>query len=220
MPFDYIAAQNAFFVETMINTIVFDLGGVLVDWNPEYLYQSLIPDPERRKYFFEHICTHDWNIEQDGGRDLDEATQLLVVQFPDWEAEIRAYYGRWTEMLGEPVHGSVQLLRNAIDNPEYRVYALTNWAAKTWDIVLEIERFEFLHWFEGVVVSGQEKTRKPFADIYQILLGRYGITPNDAVFIDDNLANVEAARQQGMKGIHFQNPTQLAAELAMMGVNL
>jgi 2-haloacid dehalogenase len=204
----------------MINTIVFDLGGVLVDWNPEYVYRSLIPDPERRRYFFEHICTHDWNIEQDAGRDLNEATQLLVAQFPDWETEIRAYYGRWPEMLGEPIYGTLELLRKAIAHPDYRVYALTNWAAETWEIVLQIERFAFLHWFEGVVVSGQEKTRKPFADIYQILLRRYDITPNDAVFIDDNAANVAAARQQGMKGILFQDPAQLSDELSALGISL
>jgi 2-haloacid dehalogenase len=204
----------------MINTIVFDLGGVLVDWNPEYVYRSLIPDPERRRYFFEHICTHDWNIEQDAGRDLNEATQLLVAQFPDWETEIRSYYGRWPEMLGEPIYGTLELLRKAIAHTDYRVYALTNWAAETWEIVLQIERFAFLHWFEGVVVSGQEKTRKPFADIYQILLSRYDITPNDAVFIDDNAANVAAARQQGMKGIHFQDPAQLSDELSALGISL
>lgn len=204
----------------MINTLIFDLGGVLIDWNPEYVFRELIPDEAKREYFFENICTHDWNLEQDAGRSLSEATDLLVNQFPEWEAEIVAYYGRWHDMLGEPDYETLDLLRKAIDHPDYQVLALTNWAAETWDWVLRIERFQFLHWFDGVVVSGQEKVRKPYPEIYQILLNRYAIQPETAVFTDDNVANVEAAKTHGLHGVHFQTSAQLCQELANVGVFL
>lgn len=206
--------------DTMIKTLIFDLGGVLIDWNPDYVFRELIPDEAKRKYFFENICTHDWNLEQDAGRSLWEATDLLVKQFPEWEAEIVAYYGSWHNMLGEPDFGTLDILKKAVEHPDYQVLALTNWAAETWDWVLKIERFQFLHWFDGVVVSGQEKVRKPYPEIYQILLNRYGIQPESAVFTDDNFANVVAAKKHGIHGIHFQSSSQLQQELTNLGVFL
>ena len=169
----------------MISTIIFDLGGVLIDWNPEYVFRELIPDEERRRFFFENICTHEWNIEQDAGRLLSDATEMLVAEHPDWEPEIRAFYDRWEDMLGGPIPETVELLREIRDKGEHRLLALTNWSHETFPVALQ--RYEFLHWFEGIVVSGEEKTRKPFADIYGILLDRYEVTPEEAVFIDDSL---------------------------------
>jgi 2-haloacid dehalogenase len=196
-----------------INTIIFDLGGVLIDWNPEYVFRQVIPDEARRAYFFEHICTHDWNIEQDAGRSLSDGTQLLVGQYPDWESEIRAFYGRWEEMLGGPIQPTVDLLRELRDSGQYRLLALTNWSAETFPVALE--RYEFLQWFEGIVVSGTERTRKPFADIYQILLDRYGVDPSKAVFIDDAIANVRGAEAVGLNAIHFEHANQVRAELGL-----
>ena len=200
----------------MINTIIFDLGGVLIDWNPEYVFRELIPDPERRRFFFENICTHEWNIEQDAGRPLAEATELLVSEYPEWESEIRAYYGRWEEMLGGPIHETVDLLRELRDRDEHRLLALTNWSGETFPVALS--RYDFLHWFEGIVVSGDEKTRKPFSDIYEILLDRYEVSPSQAVFIDDSLKNVEGAEAVGINGIHFQSTAQLKDTLREWGV--
>ena len=199
-----------------IHTIIFDLGGVLIDWNPEYVFRQVIPDAEKRKFFFDNICTHDWNIEQDAGRPLQVATDMLVAEWPDWEAEIRAFYGRWEEMLGGPIHDTVELLRTLRDNGRHRILALTNWSAETFPVALE--RYEFLHWFEGIVVSGDEKTRKPFADIYEILLNRYNVQAQGAIFIDDSLKNVEGAEAVGIGGIHFQSPAQLKAALAAYNI--
>lgn len=199
-----------------INTIIFDLGGVLIDWNPEYVFREVIPDPERRRFFFENICTHEWNIEQDAGRPLAEATELLVNEYPEWESEIRAYYGRWEEMLGGPIHETVDLLRELRDREEHRLLALTNWSGETFPVALS--RYDFLHWFEGIVVSGDEKTRKPFADIYEILLDRYEVNPSQAIFIDDSLKNVEGAEAVGINGIHFQSTAQLKEILREWGV--
>ena len=200
----------------MINTIIFDLGGVLIDWNPEYVFREVIPDPERRRYFFENICTHDWNVEQDAGRPLAEATELLVNEYPEWEPEIRAYYGRWEEMLGGPIHETVDLLRELRENEAHRLLALTNWSGETFPVALS--KYDFLHWFEGIVVSGDEKTRKPFAEIYEILLDRYDVNPEQAVFIDDSLKNVEGAEAVGINGIHFQGTAQLRETLQEWGV--
>ncbi len=195
----------------MINTIIFDLGGVLIDWNPEYVFRQVIPDEAKRRYFFENICTHDWNVEQDAGRPLTAATELLVSQFPDWEAEIRDYYGRWEEMLGGPIHDTVDLLRELRDGGRHRLLALTNWSNETFPVALS--RYDFLHWFEGIVVSGDEKTRKPFPDIYRILLDRFAVEPARAVFIDDSLKNVQGAEAMGINGIHFTGADSLRESL-------
>lgn len=200
----------------MINTIIFDLGGVLIDWNPEYVFREVIPDPERRRFFFENICTHEWNVEQDAGRPLDVATELLVNEHPEWESEIRAFYGRWEEMLGGPIHETVDLLRELRDREEHRLLALTNWSGETFPVALS--KYDFLHWFEGIVVSGDEKTRKPFADIYKILLDRYEVDAPKAIFIDDSLKNVEGAEAVGIKGIHFQGTEQLKETLREWGI--
>ena len=191
----------------MINTVIFDLGGVLIDWNPEYVFKHVIPDPERRAYFFQHICTHDWNVEQDAGRPIAEATALLIAEHPDWAPEIRDFYGRWEEMLGGPIPETVDLLRELREQGQHRLLALTNWSNETFPVALD--RYDFLHWFEGIVVSGDERTRKPFPDIYQILLDRYQVNPEEAVFIDDSHKNVQGAEALRIHGIHFQSPAQL-----------
>lgn len=191
-----------------IETIIWDLGGVLIDWNPQYVFnETYFDSEEKRDYFFRHICTSDWNEEQDAGRSIVEATQLLVSEFPDWEKPIRDYYGRWTDMLNGPVQDTVEIFRMLRDSNKFKQYALTNWQANLFDIALV--RYDFLHWFQGRVVSGEEKTRKPFPDFYKRLLDRYNVDPSTAIFIDDNLRNVKAAEELGIKSIHFHSPGQL-----------
>jgi len=198
-----------------INTIIFDLGGVLIDWNPRYVFDdNYFESSEKRKHFFDHICTNDWNEEQDAGRSIVEATQALVKQFPDWESPIRDYYGRWTDMLKAPIPETVNLFRQLKESGRYKLYALTNWQAGLFDIALV--RYNFLHWFDGRVVSGEEKTRKPFPEFYQRLLNRYNVEPQQALFIDDNVRNVTAAEALGIKSIHFQSPAQLEKELNLL----
>ena len=195
-----------------INTIIFDLGGVLIDWNPRYVFDdNYFETEEKRQYFFNTVCTSDWNEEQDAGRSIVEATQLLVKHFPDWEKPIRDYYGRWTDMLNGPIHETVELFRELKESDRYKIYALTNWQEGLFDIALV--RYNFLHWFDGRVVSGEEKTRKPFHDFYQVLLNRYQVNPSEAIFIDDNLRNVKAAEELGINSIHFQSTPQLRQQL-------
>ncbi len=195
-----------------INAVIFDLGGVLIDWNPQYVFTELYFDSaERRRYFFEQVCTSDWNENQDAGYPIAKATEERVALFPEWEKEIRDFYGRWEEMLGGPLHESVEVFRQLKEQPGIKTYALTNWSAETFPIALE--RFDFLHWFDGRVVSGEEKTRKPFPEFYQLLLDRYMIKPEEALFIDDNLRNVKAAEEMNIRSVHFLSASQLKEEL-------
>ncbi|HAS19287.1 MAG TPA: HAD family hydrolase [Flavobacteriaceae bacterium] len=200
-----------------IKNIIFDLGGVLVDWNPEYVYLDVFKgDRKKMKWFFDEVCTFDWNENQDAGYPLAQATEDRIKLFPQYEEWIRVFYGRWEEMLGGPIEGTVKLLKALVANPDYRVLALTNWSAETFPVALK--KFEFLHWFEGIVVSGTEKTRKPFADIYQITLDRYALNASDSLFIDDNLRNIEAAQALGIQTIHFKNPDQLQEALQLLQI--
>ncbi|MBN9379140.1 MAG: HAD family phosphatase [Chitinophagaceae bacterium] len=199
-----------------IDTVVFDLGGVLIDWNPEYLYREVFPDESERRWFLSNITTPDWNEEQDAGRTLQEGTEYLVRKFPEHEKNIRLFYDRWQEMLGGPLHETVEIFRHLKEISKVRLYALTNWSAETFPIALEL--YEFLHWFDGRLVSGAEKIRKPSPEIYQLLIKRFDIDPKKAVYVDDNLRNVLPARELGFWGIHFQSPAQFQQELAMLGV--
>jgi 2-haloacid dehalogenase len=193
-------------------TIVFDLGAVLVDWNPKYFYRKVFHSEEAMDYFLNNITTFSWNEEQDGGRTISEANDLLTNQYPHFRTEIEAYYGHWVEMLGGSIQASVEVLRQLIDDSRYQVFALTNWSAETWPKALEI--FDFLHWFDGVIVSGQEKMRKPHHEIFELMIHRFQLDVSKTIFIDDNLKNVLASRELGITTIHFQNPYQMKEELS------
>ena len=192
--------------------IIFDLGGVLIDWNPEYVYlKEFNNDKKEMKWFFDNICTFDWNENQDAGYPLKKATEERVKLFPQYENLIRIYYGRWEEMLGGPIERTVSILRRIKKKNKLNLFALTNWSAETFPTALK--KFDFLSLFEGIIVSGEEKTRKPFEKIYQITIDRFKIDPTESVFIDDNLRNVKAAEKLNIKGIHFKNSNKLEIEL-------
>ena len=202
-----------------IDTIVWDLGGVLVDWNPLFVYnEQYFNSPSDRDYFFSHICTSDWNEQQDAGYSLQQATADKLALFPEekWQQPIRDFYGRWTDMLRGPLPDTVDIFRRLKERGQFKFFALTNWSAETFPIALD--RFEFLHWFDGRLVSGEEGTRKPFPEFYQLLFSRYQVNPSSAVFIDDNLRNVKAGEALGLRGIHFQSATQLHEELKQLGI--
>jgi 2-haloacid dehalogenase len=201
-----------------INTIIFDLGGVLIDWNPRYLYRKIFKTEEEIEWFLNNVTTSDWNENQDAGYSLHKATEELIAKHPDWEPEIKAYYGRWLEMLGDQIHETVEILQKLKQSNKYKLYALTNWSAETFPYALE--RFEFFKLFDGVVVSGEEKMRKPSAAFYKIILNRYRLDPASTVFIDDSLRNVMGAEAVGIAGIHFHNPQQVKEELERLGVEL
>lgn len=201
-----------------IRTVVFDLGGVLIDWNPRYVYREIFAeDEERVDWFLSNICTPDWNAQQDAGRTLAAATDVLVAEYPEHEEHIRAYYDRWVEMIGGPIEGTVEILREVRDGP-HDLYGLTNWSAETFPLALEM--FDFLDWFDGLVVSGKVGLIKPNAEIYHHLTDAFGLDPPATVFIDDSLPNVETARELGFKAVRFEHPDQLRVELDRLGVAL
>ena len=199
-----------------IKNIIFDLGGVLIDWNPEYMYKKIIADDNERKDFLENICTMSWNEEQDGGRSIQEANDLLISLYPDKTDNILAFYQRWEEMLNGPIEGTVEVLRLLKSNNKHNIYALTNWSAETFPRALEL--FDFLHWFDGRIVSGEENTRKPFREIYELTLSRFNLDVSETIFIDDNIRNIKAAEECGIQSIHFQSPDLLINELKKLEV--
>ena len=200
-----------------IDTIIFDLGGVLIDWNPEYVFlEAFKGDRKKMQWFFETICTSDWNENQDAGYPLAQATQDLVDTFPEHEQYIRLYYGNWEKMLGGAIVGTVNILEALIASKKFKVVALTNWSHETFPIAQK--RFDFLKWFDGIVVSGEEKARKPFKEIYEILLNRFDIVPERALFIDDNIKNIEAAHALAIHGIHFKNANELIQQLKTFNI--
>lgn len=197
-----------------IKNIIFDFGGVLVDWNPRYLYQKVFENETQMEYFLQHICTETWNLQQDKDRTLQEGTQLLQQQFPEYAHLIQLFYDQWEVMLKGEITENVKLLPLLKKN--YPLYGLTNWSAETFPIALR--RFPFFSLFDGIVVSGEEKVIKPDEAIFKILLNRYQIKATESLFIDDNINNIHAANMLGFKTIHINNEIDLEKELKKMNL--
>jgi len=199
-----------------LNTVIFDLGGVLIDWNPRYLYRKIFSTEDEVTWFLENVCTAEWNEKQDAGRSFEEATKELLGRHPKHADAICAWYDRWQETVGGPIQQTVDILQTIRDRKQHRLYALTNWSAETFPWAKN--NFDFLHWFEGILVSGEEKLIKPQPEFYQLLLERYRIKAGSAVFIDDNIKNVEGARAVGIDSIHFRDASGLSDELRSRGI--
>jgi 2-haloacid dehalogenase len=196
--------------------VVFDLGGVLIDWNPRHLYRKLFADDEMAmEHFLANVCTHEWNRCQDAGRSFAAGARLLKAEHPDKAELIDAYGARFDEMMAGPIAGSLEILAELRDRST-PLYALSNWSAETYPPAFD--RFEFLRWFRGILVSGDVKVIKPDPRIFELLLERFAIDPLSAIFIDDVEANAAAARRFGIHAIHFTNPAALRAELIALGL--
>jgi 2-haloacid dehalogenase len=185
----------------VIKNILFDLGGVLIDWNPKYFYRKIFQTEEAVDYFLKNICTFEWNEEQDRGRTIAEAEEMLISKFPEYASEIKMYYSNWEQMLGGSFEPSVSLLNECINDPRLGVFALTNWSAETWPKAKLI--FNFLNTFDGVLVSGQENLKKPDPSIFHLVCKRFKLEPSTTLFIDDNKNNIKAATDLGFQTIHF-----------------
>jgi 2-haloacid dehalogenase len=194
---------------------VFDIGGVLLDWNPEYLYSNMITDLEKRSYFLRHVCSPQWNLEQDRGRNWDEAVEALLPDFPEWESEIRAFRMRWSEMVEGPVPGGFELMDD-LRQSGYHITALSNWSSDTFDEISD--RYPALKTFSGATVSGKVGLIKPDLKIYELHQNAYRIDPNETVFIDDNIDNVKAAQVQGWKAVHHTDAENTKDALRRLGV--
>ncbi len=195
--------------------VVFDLGGVLIDWNPRYLYRKLFDEEAAMEEFLATVCTQDWNQTQDAGRPVAEAVAELQARHPDRASLISTYYERWTEMMGGAIEGTVAIL-GELKARGVPLYALTNWSAETFPHARD--RFDFLGWFEATLVSGEVGLIKPDRRIFELLFQTHGFAAADAVFIDDSPANAAAASALGVHAIHFTNAQALRAELTVLGL--
>jgi 2-haloacid dehalogenase len=195
---------------------VFDLGGVLIDWDPRYLYRKLFDgDSEAMEEFLATVCTQSWNEEQDAGRSFAEGCAVLKQVHPHKAELIDAWFARYDEMLAGPISGTVEILAN-LNSRNVPLYALSNWSAETFPVALK--RFAFLKWFKGVMLSGDVKLLKPDARIFRLFLETFAIDPALSVYIDDRRATVEAARAVGMHGIVFTDAAALQSELIGLGL--
>lgn len=197
-------------------TVVFDIGNVLVSWDPRHLYRRYFEGRESEmEWFLTHVCTPAWNVEQDKGRSFKEAVEVLVKEHPEkWHPMIRAFDEQWHETISGPISGTVAIL-DALKRNDVPVYAITNWNQDKFREALE--RFPFLKSFAGIVVSGDERLLKPDREIFELFFERYDVRPDTAVFIDDSLRNVEGARAAGMHALHFTSPEALARDLRALG---
>ncbi len=196
--------------------VVFDLGGVLIQWDPRHLYRKLFAgDEAAMESFLADVCTVEWNERQDAGRSFADAIAELLPKHSDKAHLIEAFGHRFDEMISGAIQGTVGILAD-LKRAGVPRYALSNWSAETFPP--QRQRFAFLSWFDGIVVSGEEGVIKPDPRIFRILLERYRIAPEQAVFIDDNPRNAEAAEALGLHGIHFRSPELLRRELEALGL--
>jgi len=199
-----------------IKNIIFDFGGVLMDWDPRYFFKTYFNDDEKMEWFLKNIAIDEWNIEQDRGRTLKEGTEILIEKHPDWEKEIRAYYDNWPVMLKSDIPKNVEILKKL--EGKFQLYGLTNWSAETFPIALD--NYDFFQLFEDkIVVSGTEKLIKPGREIFELLLKRYDLKAEESVFIDDNIKNIETAKTLGFQVVHIKPQTDLGDELKNLGIN-
>jgi 2-haloacid dehalogenase len=195
--------------------VVFDLGGVLIDWNPRYLYRTLFDDEAEMEAFLAEVTTQEWNAQQDAGRTWSEAVEELAALHPERRELIAAYWHRWPETLGGPIEGTVEIL-GELRARGVRTYALSNWSAETFPLARP--RFPFLEWFDGILISGEAKLVKPDPRIFAHLLEKFGLEARSTVFIDDSEANIRAAAEAGLIPIRFTDPRQLRVGLLELGL--
>ena len=194
-------------------TVDFDLGGVLIEWDPRHLYRELFDDPDEMESFLAEVTTAEWNAHQDAGRPWADGVELLVTEHPQQRELIEAFHRRWPEMLAGAIPGTVDVLAD-LRAAGVRLVALSNWSAEMFPVARE--RFDFLGWFEGIVISGEIGVNKPDRRIFDHLVEQFDIEPEASIFIDDSPANIDAARGLGFRVIQFTDATALRLELVRL----
>ncbi len=198
-----------------LTAVVFDLGGVLIDWNPRYLYRKLFDDEAAMEAFLADVVSPEWNGQQDSGRTWAEAVEVLSAEHPEQRDLIAAYWHRWQETLGDAIGPTVEILEE-LRRTGVRLYALSNWSAETFPVARP--RYPFLESFDGIVISGEVKIAKPDPRIFRHLLDKYSLDPAATVFIDDSAANVQAAAAQGLVALRFEDAPTLRSDLVRLGL--
>jgi 2-haloacid dehalogenase len=197
-----------------IKNIIFDFGGVLIDWNPRYFYQGVFSDIKEMEYFLSDIWSPQWNMKHDSGHSFSEITKELQELHPEYRNEIEMYQHNWEVMIKGEISENTKLLDRL--KTKFRLFGLTNWSAEAFPVIYP--KYEFFKVFEGIVVSGDEKIVKPGREIYELLLKRYGLQAVESLFIDDSIKNIETARDLGFSTIHINGTTNLQEELVKSGL--
>jgi 2-haloacid dehalogenase len=197
-----------------IKNIIFDFGGVLIDWNPRYFYKDVFSDIKEMEYFLSDVWSHQWNMKHDAGFSFSEITHELQELHPKYRNEIEMYQHNWEKMIKGEISENTKLLNTL--KSKYRLFGLTNWSAEAFPVIYP--KYEFFKVFEGIVVSGEEKVVKPGKEIYQLLLNRYDLLENESLFIDDSLKNIETANELGFSTIHINGTQSLKEQLISMGL--
>ena len=199
-----------------VEAVIFDLGGVVIDWNPVFLYRKIFAgDRAKMEFFLANICPSGWNGRQDAGRSLALATEERVAEYPEWEQAIRAFYGRWPEMVGGPIPGTADIMR-ALKAAGQRLFALSNWSAETFPLVRD--RFAELKLFEKLFISGEHGCAKPDERFYRLALDGIGLPIRNLLFIDDNRDNILAAERLGLRSLAFTDAPTLRRDLQALGI--
>ena len=189
---------------------LFDLGGVFFDWDPNHFYKNIFENIEEREFFLAEVCNDQWNVQQDAGRSIAEAELELIPKFPHYSKEIKMYYKNHRKMIGGVFEESVDILKKLKDK-NYDCYVLSNWSAETFEGMTD--DYPFLKLFDGLLISGEDKLIKPDHAIYQLARDRFNLNPEETVFIDDKLENIQAAQEMNFKTIHLTNPNIIETEI-------
>lgn len=205
---------------TKIDTVIFDLGSVLIEWNPyPVLLKAFDNDGKKTRWFLDNICHNEWNGILDAGKSYELAKKERIAEYPEYAKYIAVYVDQWEDMLLGEIPDTINILKELKESNAYRLLAITNWSAEKFPIARK--RFPFLDWFEDIIVSGEIGIIKPDKKIYEYALKRFNLTfPESAVFIDDRSENIETAVKYGLKGIHYKNPIQLKSDLKNLGIYL
>ena len=195
-----------------IKNVVFDFGGVLLDWNPRYFYKSIFNDDQKMEYFLQNIATSTWNAQMDKGRSFEECMKELAEKYPEYKDPIMLYRKGWETMLKGPIESGMRVLDAVMNAQKFKVYGLTNWSAETFPGTFN--KYKFLQKFEGIVVSGEEQMIKPEKGIYLTLIERYNLVPEETFFMDDNIQNVETALSRGINAVQFTGTDKNLEQIA------
>ena len=189
---------------------LFDLGGVFFDWDPNHFFKNIILDPKKRNYFLSQVCNDEWNVKQDAGRSIQEAENEIIPIYPQYKKEIRMYYKNHRKMIKGVFDQSIETLYD-LKSKNYECYVLSNWSAETFEGM--IEDYSFLKKFDDILISGKDKLIKPDHSIFNLAINRFNLYPNHCVFIDDKLANINAAKDLQFKTIHLTNPLTIKEDI-------